>query len=94
MGSAGEGRYGAPMGVMGWALGQGEPWSCCALAVFTAVFLSLGFFVYLLVAVAGWADPGCGANPSGRWVTELPGLGLAGLTVGGQGSDALFIITY
>uniref|UniRef100_A0A8C0U361 RING finger protein 215-like n=1 Tax=Cyanistes caeruleus TaxID=156563 RepID=A0A8C0U361_CYACU len=53
MGSVGEGRFGAPMGVSGWELGQGEPCSCCALALLTAIFLSLGFFVYLLVAVAG-----------------------------------------
>lgn len=79
MGSVGEGRYGPPMGVTGWGLGQGEPWSCRALALLTAIFLSLGFFVYLLVAMAGWAEPSCGASPSGRWVTDLPGVGLAGL---------------
>lgn len=44
MGSVGEGRFGAPKGVTGWGLGQGEAWSCCALALLTAIFLSLGFF--------------------------------------------------
>lgn len=79
MGNVGEGRFGAPMGVTGWGLGQREPWSCCALALLTAIFLRLVYFVYLLVAVAGRAEPGCSSSPSGRWVTDLAGLGLAGL---------------
>lgn len=79
MGSVGEGRFGAPMGVTGWGLGQGDPWPCCVLALLTAIFLRLDFFVYLLVAVAGLLEPGCSASPSRRWVTDLPGLGLAGL---------------